>query len=230
MVPTYGRVVSRAARETWRIVIAHSWGALAYKVLAVSALIFAAWSFTQITPANDDFVLTDQITVAIVALGAAVVLVLTVFLVQLLFVAPFQLYRAEWGRAEAAEARCGQLAGGGPIDDRTSILNAALFIVFGEWNHSTSDLTPEDALRFVSGNITRIIQGAIDGQLAIWVRKARHDRNVIKLESAYWHTASIDPKDVLGGEAATYVPIGGQSYYDPQVRKSDIEWLYGPKS
>lgn len=232
--PKYRIVVKRAAQETWRIVIAHSWGALAYKVLAVAALIFTAWCFTQITPAQDDFVLTDQITVALVAMGAAGLLVFAVFLAQLLFIAPFQLFQAEWARAEAAEARCGELVGDGPIRDRTDAYSAVAYMIFGDWEHSVSELAAMDQIILVHKKLKLMAQDASDGHLAIWVRWERYGGSHVNPGSDYWGQHTLDWGDQgEGGPTMMAKNNPGISRltnsFDPQVRKSDIERLYGPK-
>jgi len=116
----------------------------------------------------------------------------------------------------------------GPIRDRTSVTSAALYMVFKDWHHTLADLTPDDRLRLLSGNFARIVQEAIDDQLTIWVRQFRHSENYIKMEPDYWHTSGIHVEDALRGEPQTWSTLGAlNAYYDPLVRKSDIERLFG---
>ena len=106
MARAYIRVVAdRAARQAWRTVIAHSWQALATKLASTGLLLLLAFAYVQrTTSVTDDQLFSDQATIVALAAAAAAILVFGVFLVQLLFVAPYQLWREEKDRADQAEA------------------------------------------------------------------------------------------------------------------------------
>lgn len=116
-----------------------------------------------------------------------------------------------------------------PIRDRTGVLNAALYMVFHDWDHSLNDLTPEDQIMLLSGNLKAMVQDAIDGNLTIWVRKQRHGGNHVNPGSSYWEDHHLDWVREHGALSAW--PNSGSGItqcFEPLVRKSDIERLYGP--
>lgn len=230
--PKYWAVVLRAAQETGRVVIAHSWRDLAWKVFAAAALLATAYVFTQITPAQDDFVFTDQITLLILIVSEAVFLTFGVFLIQLLFVAPFQLWGAEWKRAEAAETRCAVLSGGGPVRDRTNTFRAAAFMIFGEWDRSLEELTEMDHVMFVASKLKEMVQDASDGHLEICVKWQRHSGSHVNPGKEYWGNHHLDWGVASEGSLMAKANSGAHRLteaFEPLVRESDIERLYGPR-
>jgi hypothetical protein len=101
MVRSYLRVVSnRAARQAWCAVIANSWSAWLTKVASTSLLLFLAYVFVSRTVANDSALFSDQATMVALAVLSAVILAFGVFFLQLLFVAPYQLWKEEKERAD----------------------------------------------------------------------------------------------------------------------------------
>jgi hypothetical protein len=118
----------------------------------------------------------------------------------------------------------------GPIRDRTGVIEAALYMFFHDWAHTLSDLTATDQITMLSGNCLQMVQDAVDENLIIWVRRDRHHGSHIDPGSAYWQNQSIDWCEALRGEPKTNAVHGSklEEAYDPLVRKSDIERLYGP--
>lgn len=229
--PKYRFVFRRAVRETVRIVLARSWSELVWNLLATAAVVAMAFAFIQITPADDVQLFTDKVATLLIAVAAAAVLVFGVFLAQLLFIAPFQLWKAEWARAEDAERRCGELSGGGPIRDRTGVLEAAAYMIFGDWNHSVDELTdPVEQITTVADKMKLLVQDASDGRLDIWVKRQRHGGIHVNPGQEYWGDHHIDYGSLDGrtlmAKANAHVSQLTETF-DPVVRKSDIERLYG---
>ncbi|WP_343772258.1 hypothetical protein [Brevundimonas basaltis] len=75
--------------------IAHSWQQLAIKALTTAVLLLALAFYTQQTAGADGSLFSDEVTLVFLALAASGLIVLGVFFLQLLVIAPYQLWRAE---------------------------------------------------------------------------------------------------------------------------------------
>ena len=119
----------------------------------------------------------------------------------------------------------------GPIRDRIGALSAAAYMIFGEWDRSVEDLTAIDQINFTVGSLKQMVQDAIDGHLTIWVKKQRHGGNHIDPGKQYWEEHHLDYTPAPYGTMSAIPNSGGRfgQTFDPLVRKSDIERLYGPK-
>lgn len=106
MAKSYIRVVSgRAVRQAWCTVIAHSWSAWVTKLASTSLLLLLAYAYVHSTKdVADDRLFSDHATVVGLAVASATILVFGVFLAQLLFVAPYQLWKEEKERADALDS------------------------------------------------------------------------------------------------------------------------------
>jgi hypothetical protein len=103
MVRRYLRdVFSRAVRQAWCTVIADSWKDLGVKLFL--GLVFLVVLYQGTRWGIEEAAFSDELKGILAGLEAAAVGVTLLFLVNLLFVAPYQLWREERARAEAAEA------------------------------------------------------------------------------------------------------------------------------
>jgi hypothetical protein len=223
VVPRYRAILWRAARETVRIVIAHSWKDLLWKGVVGTVALAALVTFVWITPADDDAFLTDKIAFAVVAAATVAALIVLVFLAQLLFVAPFQLWRMEWGRADAAERRCEDLTGAGPVRDRTPLINACLFLLFGEWGRDVGELTDDKQVAALVDCLQELRQAAYENALTIWGKPERHAAIYLRIGADVWRMHRVEWFSFIEGEA--HSEGGFPPWYDLQVSKSEVEGL-----
>jgi len=226
--PTYGLVVRHAASRAWGVIFPHNAKQAATNGLVLVLALTASWLVVQYRWLDDpQFFISALATVAITT--AAIFVTFTIlFFAELLFLAPLDLIRREHSRANLAEQRCADLTGGGPIRDRTDVLSAAVYMAFKDWDHSVDDLSAEDCILLIGSHLNQIIQDAIDDQLTIWGKRERHGGNYVNLEPNFWHTTVIDLDSVLRGEPQTRSSLGRlHNVWNPLVRKSDIERLYG---
>jgi hypothetical protein len=82
-------------------VIANSWSAWFTKVLSTTLLLLLAYAFVHRTVADDQALFADQATMIGLAFASATIMVFIVFLAQLLFIVPHQLWKEEKDRADA---------------------------------------------------------------------------------------------------------------------------------
>jgi hypothetical protein len=102
--PRFRSIAWRAARRTGAIVLASSWQAWAVKVVTTLGVLAGLYAITQSTPPGDEALFANAWTTATVSVCVMLGLLLLVFLAQLTVVAPYQLWKEEWERAEVAEA------------------------------------------------------------------------------------------------------------------------------
>lgn len=230
--PSYRDVCVRALRETGRIVIARSWKAFAINIIAAVIAIVAAFVFIKVTPADDLFVVTDKVTALLIAFASVVILAVGVFLAQLLFVAPFQLWRAEWERAEGLRTSLASLSGPGPVRDRVGLLRGLLFAVFHDWNQDLDRITADDQATFLAGELQEFVQAAHEGALVIWGRRQRHAGVHESIDAAVWTEQYVHWFSLLRDEAHTEHRSHGHMpqfplYHNLLVSRSEVERLFG---
>lgn len=101
--PYFRTLITRAARQAWCAVIARTWPDLAKKiVIALMVIAVLYWGIERIDPRNDAY--DDQVVIVQAVLLATIVAASGLFIINLVFVAPYQLWREEKERADAAEA------------------------------------------------------------------------------------------------------------------------------
>ena len=119
----------------------------------------------------------------------------------------------------------------GPIRDRVGVMSAVGYMIFQDWNHSLDELTDIDRISLTSGNLKQMVQDAIDGNLDIWVKRERHGGNHINPGPTYWESHHLDWVSQFDDKPRAASNSGNRrtESFDPLVRKSEIEKLYGPK-
>lgn len=110
---------ARAAHDAYRLVVARSIPeAIVKLIVAALIIVILYFGIEQIDPSNDAY--DDQLVMIHVIFLASIVAVLLVFTVNVLFFAPYQLWKDQKGRAEQAEALVAP--GGETTEQRSSRL------------------------------------------------------------------------------------------------------------
>lgn len=231
-MPKYRTVVWRAMCQSGRLVIASSWRAWGVKIASTGGLLIALYLYTVWSEARDEALFGDAVTVFVLAMVVATALVMAVFFAQLLFVAPFQLWKREWERAETAEAALIPPAKP-PRPLRDATLNEGLiYACFGQWGGD-----PTGTLFFGDPDIERFgdcrsefEKAAKDGELTVWGKEASPgffmDSLWDLIEPAFWKESRVKWGSViLGDDAETehrHQPGVGHQYRQLMISKAQF--------
>jgi len=229
--PRYRVVAKRAAHRAWCAVIAHSWQALGVKLASVLLILVLAFGYTYLTTADDGELFSDELTLALLALAGAFILVFGVFLAQLLFVAPFQLWREQWDRADFAETALaklqGQIAAEGPATDWLQLPKALRFAEFG--SEDGGDCDSSETIVRLNRAADKFQQLHHDGHLRIRGNPDRHVHVYTDLPRDIWAEQQIARLSIFERKAKTeHLRATGSHpvFYRLIARKSEIEGLF----